>query len=175
MPDAGKTSVIPYVHKVSHHLKKIALRENVRVVFSAPEKLSRLCKLTNPMKESQPACGKRHVTRFVECSLAVVYMFPLSCDAVYIGQTGRCINDRLREHCCNVKNKVSSGSFLAMHCKTCACTPLFDRCVVLGRSRNQLTREIIEANSIAKCVKLCVSTPSIALSEKEIDFLEREQ
>lgn len=36
----GKVVVIPYMHSVSHHLKKIGQRLNVKVVFSAIDKLS---------------------------------------------------------------------------------------------------------------------------------------
>lgn len=166
-----KTSVLPYIHNVSHNLKKVAQRANIRVVFSAPDKLDRLCKLTNPKKDALPVCGKRHVNKYVDCTRAVVYKFPLSCNSVYIGQTGRCINDRLREHNYNANNKISSSGFLAIHCKSCGCKPLLDRCIIIGRSHNQVTREIIEADAILKCEKLCVSTPSLALSSKEREFL----
>lgn len=39
----------------------------------------------------------------VDFEEAVVYELPLSCGK-YIGQTGRCLNDYLREHRLNVKN-----------------------------------------------------------------------
>lgn len=34
----------------------------------------------------------------VKCMMGVVYMLPLTCGHVYIGQTGCCINTRLKEH-----------------------------------------------------------------------------
>lgn len=37
-------------------------------------------------------------TRKAVCSVDVVYEIPLSCGRVYIGQTGRCTNDRIAEH-----------------------------------------------------------------------------
>uniref|UniRef100_A0A224YZU3 Tick transposon n=1 Tax=Rhipicephalus zambeziensis TaxID=60191 RepID=A0A224YZU3_9ACAR len=36
-------SIIPYVHQLSHNLKKVAIRANIRVVFSVPDKLGKLC------------------------------------------------------------------------------------------------------------------------------------
>lgn len=39
--------VIPYEHKISHNLKKVGARPGVRVVFSAPNKLGRLCRVVN--------------------------------------------------------------------------------------------------------------------------------
>lgn len=35
--------VLPYVHRMSHGIKKVASRYDVPVVFSAPSKLSQLC------------------------------------------------------------------------------------------------------------------------------------
>ncbi|CAN7979379.1 unnamed protein product, partial [Ixodes persulcatus] len=93
--------VMPYVHKVSHNLKKVANRFRIPVVFSAPNKLSALCKTINKKEESgevEGVCNKRHATKFRECAIGVTYEIPLSCGRVYVGQTGRCINDRIREH-----------------------------------------------------------------------------
>ncbi|XP_064468305.1 uncharacterized protein LOC135379006 [Ornithodoros turicata] len=41
-PDRGRVVVIPYLHNISHRLKKIGERAGARAVFSAPEKLSKL-------------------------------------------------------------------------------------------------------------------------------------
>ena len=38
-----RVQVIPYMHTVSHNLKKVAGRYDVNVVFSAPCKLARIC------------------------------------------------------------------------------------------------------------------------------------
>lgn len=49
MPSSGqnedhrRVEVLPYIHKLSHSVNKVASRHGVRVVFSAPCKLSRLC------------------------------------------------------------------------------------------------------------------------------------
>lgn len=45
--EKGKTTVSPYIHKISHNLKKVANRVDVKVFFSAPDKLAKLCQLTN--------------------------------------------------------------------------------------------------------------------------------
>lgn len=39
----GRPVVLPYVHKVSHNLKKVTNRFRIPVVFSVPNKLSVLC------------------------------------------------------------------------------------------------------------------------------------
>lgn len=166
-----KVGVIPYMHTVSHNLKKVAQRANVRVVFSAPKKLGELCKLTCPRNVAPPACDKKHHVRFVDCVSCVIYKFSLSCGMYYIGQTKRCLNDRLREHCYNARNKLTAGGFLAAHCKGCGCSPDLYSCIVIGRSRDRLTREIKEAEAIKELGHLCVSSSSISFSEKEMTFL----
>lgn len=95
---------IPYVHTVSHNLKKVAQRYDMNVVFSAPHKLSKLCKMTGPEVTQLSGFGKKHRPHFVECTGGVAYQIPLTCGKVYVGLTGRCVNARLREHTNNVKN-----------------------------------------------------------------------
>lgn len=162
---------VPYMHRVSHRLKKAALKCGVSVVFTAPRKLSGMCRMVNAT-EGARACGKKHVTRFVECSVAVVYMIPLSCGKCYIGQTGRCLNDRLREHRASV-SAVAAAGHLADHCRRCACKAQFHCARVLRRLRGQSDREIYEAFCIKKAGDRCVSAPSLALSNKECACLDR--
>lgn len=163
-----KYAVIPYLHNISHNLKKIAGRANIRVVFSAPEKLGKLCIVSNPCGRSN-RCGKKHKCKPTTCTENVVYEIPLSCGKRYIGQTGRCINDRLREHSGNVKN--GSGGWLAHHCSTCGCKPLFDKCIIIRKNKDRLTREIMEAEKIERLKSQCMSTPSVSLSQKEVCYL----
>lgn len=164
-----KISVIPYVHGVSHALKKIVGKAGVKLVFSAPRKLGRLCKKVNVDNTKEQACVKKHRTQYVECVSNVVYDIPLSCGLSYTGQTGRCLNDRLREHANNLR--TSTSSTLAAHCSLCGCAPLFHECKILSRYRNKTEREINEAFHIKTKGDMSVSEPSLALLEKEIMFL----
>ncbi|CAN7949255.1 unnamed protein product [Ixodes hexagonus] len=163
--------VVPYMHTISHGLKKIAQRANVEVVFSAPQKLSSLCRKVSSSSVSSVSCSKKHKSKFVPCVEGVIYSFPLSCgkEKQYIGQTGRCLNDRLREHNNNIAN--ANSGHLGIHCRDCGCSARLDSCVVLGKSTNQLTREIVEAANISRRNSRCVSTPSLTLSEKELDYV----
>lgn len=43
----GRINIIPYVHKVSHGLKKIGQKAGIRTVFSAPNKIGKVCKVLN--------------------------------------------------------------------------------------------------------------------------------
>lgn len=166
--DKKKTAVVPYVHDVSHRLKKIGESAGVRVVFSAPEKLSGLCSSTSRMKEKR-GCTTDHKRKFVPCVQGVVYAIPLTCGRKYVGQTGRCLNERLREHYYSVQTTVSGH--LGIHVRDCECRPLFENTAVLARSRDQRVREIIEAEEIKRSGDACVSMPSLHLSDKELLFL----
>lgn len=162
-PVKQKCAVIPYLHDVSHRLKKIGNNANVRVVLSAPNKLYNLCKASYSGSE-KPRCQKKHKESFVKCENNIVYELLLSCGKKYIGQTGRCANDRLREHANNVR--TGGVGHLAFHCRKCGCDPMYSQCTATGRSQAQTTREIIEAAKIASLGDMCISAPSIDLSKK---------
>lgn len=167
-----KTAVIPYLHGVAHRLKKIGQRAGVRVVMSAPLKLARLCKETCPVRQENSGCNVGHNNKYVECDGGVVYRVPLACGRVYVGQTGRCINSRLREHQNNVLKRKNGN--LSNHCAECqGCEPYFSNSVTLFHDSDQRTREIVEAAEMQLGDFECVSTTSIALSVKEAVFLKK--
>lgn len=97
-----KFAVVPCTHKLAHGLKNVGARFGVDVVFSSRNKLSRICSLVHrqatDLRRDKLKCVVKHANRFVPCAVGVVYMIPLSCGKVNIGQTGRCLNIRLREH-----------------------------------------------------------------------------
>ena len=86
-----------------------------------------------------------------------------------MGQTGRCLNDRLREH--NLSLTSTVGGHLSVHCKRCTCSPSFDKTSIIGWYKEKQTREVLEAYTIMGLGDNCVSQPSVALSEKEVAFL----
>lgn len=96
--------VMPYIHGIMHRLKKIASRQGVQVVCSAPNKAYAMCRKVNCRNDQnqRSICGIAHQTMCAPCEKGVVYRIPLSCGKSYIGQTGRCINDRTREHAASV-------------------------------------------------------------------------
>lgn len=171
-----KVAVIPYVHKMSHGLKKVARRFGVKVAFSAPVKTGTICAAVQRKVEgtsnSKQGCGIKHDEDkcAVPCATEVVYNIPLSCGAAYIGQTGRCLNTRLNEHKSAVKKK--EHAHLAAHCKECACISIFTNTSVLFRHRSRTIREIMEAFLIGKGGENCISQASLNLLDKEIRFLE---
>lgn len=171
--DRGALTVIPYVHGLSHRLKKAAARFGVNVVFSAQNKLSSVCSLVRRKFEQQPQgrqeCKMRHSRKFVACKKNVVYRIPMTCGHAYIGQTGRCINIRLREHLSSLQGRPFTH--LALHCADCGCTPCFNNTDILYNHKKQVPRELVEAFHISSQKDDCISNPSLILLDKEINLL----
>lgn len=88
---------------------------------------------------------------------------------MYVGQTGRCLNDRVREHHYSVYTTLSGH--LDIHVWDCNCSPIFENTAVLVRNWDQRLREIIEAEEIKRSGDVCESTPSLHLPYKELLFL----
>ncbi|CAN7943424.1 unnamed protein product [Ixodes hexagonus] len=166
-----RPEVVPYVHKMSHNLKKVANRHGVPLVFSAPMKLGQLCPRITGVSGRKQGCGTKHAKPHVGCVTHVIYEIPLTCGKSYVGQTGRCVNDRLREHTLSIKN--NEGAHLPAHVRVCQCEPRFADTKILGKSKNQKAREMMEAFFIKKKGPNCVSDTSICLYSAEMRFFER--
>lgn len=97
-------------------------------------------------------------------------MKALSCGKYYVGQTGWCVNEILREHSSSLRATPSGN--VAIHCSRCGCTPCFNYVILLARKGGRVGMEIIEAHHIRKSGEEgCVSTASLALSDIEIVYL----
>ena len=129
----------------------------------------RLCHKINSPDQQTDLCSKKHRTKFAECASGVVYEIPLSCGAVYIGQTGRCVNDRAREHA--AATRASPSGHLAIHCNRCPCTPVLHDIKILARYRDRTSREVHEAYAIRDKGAECISEASLALSKSEFEYL----
>ncbi|XP_065288624.1 uncharacterized protein [Dermacentor albipictus] len=166
-----KPLVVPYLHKTSHSLKKVANRHGVSVVFSAPNKLAQLCpRICNSKKRG---CQLKHEKPFIKCSKGVVYAIPLKCGKAYIGQTGRCINERLGEHARNLSNLKDKYAHLVAHVIGCTgCEARLGETKILGKSADETARVSLETFYIHKYGSKCVSTPSVSLFAAELQFLE---
>lgn len=169
---------VPYVHKLAHNLKKVASRHGVPLVFSAPRKLGGLCSQIGKEKEKDlqnvRGCGTRHGLSYTKCAEGVVYEIPLACGCSYIGQTGRCLNERIREHERNVEQN-KQGPNLPKHIRQCplsSCGPRFTDVRVIAKSSDQTARELMEAFFIDKKGDMCVSDTSIVLYKSEKKFIE---
>uniref|UniRef100_A0A131YU24 Tick transposon n=1 Tax=Rhipicephalus appendiculatus TaxID=34631 RepID=A0A131YU24_RHIAP len=127
-----------------------------------------MCRRVNEKEGSRASCSKKHAKPFIKFATCVVCKIPCSCGSVYLGQTGQCINERLRQHANSLKNGV--GSKLAAHCARHVCTPSLFEVTILNRYRQRCAREIFEAFAIQQRGDRCVSVPSLDLFEKEISY-----
>lgn len=78
----------------------------------------------------------------------------MSCGACGVGQTGRCLSERLREHA----NKVRNGKegFLALHVSTCGCTLQFQWITAVYVMKDEQVRIISEAAQMVQVHKQTV-------------------
>ena len=70
-------------------------------------------------------------------------------EEVNIGQTGQCMNDRLREHTNNVRDGAMRA-IAASTAKTVGAMPQNSQCYVVASRAKQITREVTQAVNIAK-------------------------
>lgn len=90
-------------------------------------------------------------------------------DVSYVGQTGRYVSVRAREHGLTIINK--ENAHLPAHVRHCMCVPDFRAIRVLGRSHDSTARELLEAFYISARGDACVSQSSVSLLHGEKRFL----
>jgi hypothetical protein len=169
----SKRGCIPYYHGISHMLKNFARSYDMQVMFSFPFKLSRLTGSVNNKREVCSQAPSIH-KNFTDCRTGCVYCIPLSCNKIYVGQTGKCINQRLTQHHTNL-NKPSKDvySSLVDHVKKCHCEVKLEKSVAIHKGiANQCEREIWEAYTIINRGSLAISQTSISLADSEMQILK---
>jgi hypothetical protein len=169
-----KTASGTFFHGITNRLKKHSRKFGLRVVGRYPKKLRTLASsLGRPKKVCQKAASTH--TKFVNCGEGMVYKIPLSCQAAYIGQSGRCINQRLTEHCKDLEGNTTEGKHLKAHIDECKCTPNFKGTTNIKWLSNWTSREIEEAYQIKRHSETIISEPSIKLTEYEIRTIDDER
>jgi hypothetical protein len=165
-----KVVSIPYYHGIGHRLKKAARAFDIRVVFSFPHKLGRLPAQLGREEEVCPTAKSKHQD-FTDCERSVVYAMPLTCGKFYVGQTARCVNERLTEHISGLKEEAQGTFSLKEHRKTCKCSPVPENTKCARASRNRIQRELQEAHVIVTNREKVISSPSITLLKPELNIL----
>lgn len=151
--------VTNYNHKVSHRLKKVAAKYNIPDFFSTP--LKELCKTAN-QKKKDFKCSTWHRCKFANCTESIPHKIPLTCGRSHVSQSGRCLNDTLREHR-NACAPLAVNENLAVHAKSCVkcCAPDFEGAAVLFGSKHKITYEAFEAFAmLSRAEGDCISAPS---------------
>jgi hypothetical protein len=102
-PDSNKPESIaflPYVGPTFNRINRVLARHNIKSVGLPQQKLSNLL---HPIKDN------------LELRTPGVYRIPCECGKVYIGQTGRSIDTRLKEHKRHIRLEYPDKSAVAQH------------------------------------------------------------
>jgi len=138
--DINKTMVVPYVKNISFGIKRI-VKNCVNVRFSIPKKLDSIIKKGKDKLE-------------VEQNTGVVYRLDCEdCEQVYIGQTKRHLETRVKEHRNNIKNASGNYSVVTNHRLSTDHEFKWDNVNILHKERNRRKREIAEMFFIKKYKK----------------------
>lgn len=126
-------------------------------------------KSENQRTRAQPVMPQN--SRIAQQMLSTAYCWSVM---KYIGQTGRCLNVRLKEPKTSVMSG-GGGANLPAHCRGCECVPLFDKTQIIGnRGAIKCERELIEAYQMRKPgFDKCTSVPSLTVSGKEAEYLKK--
>ena len=128
---------IPYEKGISEQLKRVTNKYGLEVIFR--RSLSLKSKLqTNPFK-SDSTCG-------------VVYKITCSCCKKYVGETGRTIEERIKEHQADVNNKrsVEKITGLSQHLRESRHTPNWKEVEILAKENNIVKQKFKESVEISQ-------------------------
>jgi len=126
------TAFIPYVAGLSEDVRRICQRYNLRTVFKSAATLrGQLMQV----KDRDP----------LERRSNVIYQVPCSCGRVYIGETKRALETRIKEHKAATRRGETTKSAIAEHAWKEHHVILWDETKVLDQAKNNTTLLIKEA------------------------------
>jgi predicted GIY-YIG superfamily endonuclease len=139
-------AVLPYVPKIGEKIKKVLSKNNIFTAFKADRKVSSMIRT---VKDQVP----------LDCK--GVYEVSCECGKVYIGETGRKISTRVKEHERHIRLAKQSNTFgeKQRHLNQSACAEhgeefkhniQIDKVRVLCRDERKYTRKVREAIEIKK-------------------------
>jgi hypothetical protein len=138
---------IPYVKDVSEKFKHIGNEYNIRTVFKTKH---------NSLMRTRP---RRDPQQTARC----VYSIPCVYDRSYIGQTGRTLALRIREHRHHLKEGLLDKSKLAQHAYEEGHRVGWDEARVLEIDSNSRYRKYKESAHM-ECLTNPISQPSVDIS-----------
>jgi predicted GIY-YIG superfamily endonuclease/flagellar basal body rod protein FlgC len=143
-PDA--LVVIPYVPDLSEKIIRLGARANIRVVCKSGDTLrTRLVKF-KPRQETNKE---------------VIYSIPCQCGKEYIGETGRPLTTRVKEHRAALKKGETATSKLVEHAWNTEHDFLWDKAKPIGRETRWKARKCHEALEIYMGGDNVISAPSM--------------
>ena len=126
------TAVLPYIKGLSETLRRNLQQQGIRTVFKSDTTLrSQLVKPKDPADPNQQD--------------GVVYKIPCECGKVYIGETGRPIQERIKEHDRDIRFARTQNSAVSEHANETGHKPLWKEVKFIDREKHWYTRKVKEA------------------------------
>ena len=114
------TAVLPYVKGLSEQLRRCLQQQGIRAVFNSETTLR--SHLVRPKDAVKPTKQD-----------GVVYRIPCECGKVYIGETGRPMQDRMKEHERDIRLARTQTSAVSEHANNTGHNPLWNEAKFINR------------------------------------------
>jgi predicted GIY-YIG superfamily endonuclease len=150
---------MPYVLGVSEKFKRIGNQYNIRTVFKTKHTLRSSLVRTRPNRDPKQTAH-------------YVYSIPCECGRCYIGETGRSLAVRIREHRHNLKEGLLDKSKLTQHANE-GHRVGWDEARILEIESNNRYRKYKESAHMA-CLTNRISQPSLVISPLWIPLISKE-
>ncbi|KAL9987704.1 hypothetical protein ACROYT_G002051 [Oculina patagonica] len=126
------TAVLPYVKGLSEQLRRCLQQQGVRAVFKSETTLRSHLVRPKDAVDSTKQDG-------------VIYRIPCECGKVYIGETGRPMQDRIKEHDLEIRLARTQTSAVAEHTNNTGHYPLWNEVKFIDRDPYWYKRRVKEA------------------------------
>ncbi|XP_068692347.1 uncharacterized protein [Montipora foliosa] len=126
------TAVLPYVNGLSEQPRRCLHQQGIRAVFKS--EITLRSHLVRPKDAVEPTKQD-----------GVVYRIPCECGKVYIGETGRPMQDRIKEHERDIRLAHTQTSAVSEHANNTGHTPLRNEVKFIDRDPHWYTRRVKEA------------------------------
>ncbi|XP_068690277.1 uncharacterized protein [Montipora foliosa] len=131
-PRSKSTEVLHYVKGLSEQLRRCLQQQGIRAVFKSETTLR--SHLVRPKDAVKPTKQD-----------GVVYRIPCECGKVYIGETGRSMQDRIKEHKRDIRLARAQTSAVSEHANDTGHNPLWNEVKFIDRDPHWYTRRVKEA------------------------------
>ena len=125
-------AVLPYVKDLFEQLRRCLQQQGVRAVFKSESTLR--SQLVRPKDAVDPAKQD-----------GVVYRIPCECGKVYNGETGRPMQDRIKEHDRDIRLARTETSAVSEHAHNTGHKPLWNEVKFIDRDPYYYTRRVEDA------------------------------
>lgn len=158
--DPIATLQIPYIKGFAEKVRSWAKDVNIRVCFSSKHTIRR------------SLCGTKPTNINID-DKGSIYCIPLSCGKRYVGESGRPLNVRLKEHKDKIRKGETTGSYLVQHLDGCSnCQVDWTNVTTLTREQHTKKRKIIETG-IINSSENAISSASVDVHDMWLPFFKQ--